>query len=236
MVFPRLYLLFPEANDPFYEVTPGQEVIVGRAGVCDLDLTHYFDSGLNVISREHFKIFYTRPAGFMIVDLSHNGTQVNDDFLTRGRPRILRSGDIIKLAKSERLRLAVKIEQDPGITDSIDDPEQLFETVSEVRPGLYFDEPSARFVLDGRPVPHQHLTKVESELLRYLWLNAGRPCTFEAIAARVWNDPGGGPGSVNNTISKVVGSLRKKLNRLSPGAGEYIQNIRGQGYELLTGP
>jgi DNA-binding response OmpR family regulator len=80
-------------------------------------------------------------------------------------------------------------------------------------------------------VPHEQLTKLEVSLLTYLYRNIGRLCSFDDIALQVWDDPQWAPE--NNTISRAVTNLRKKLNDFSPGAGEYIQNIRGQGYKLV---
>ena len=101
---------------------------------------------------------------------------------------------------------------------------------AEARPGLYFDQVNAKFTVDQTSIPHEHLTRLESSLLKYLYDNRGKLCTFDDIAMQVWSDPGWAPG--NNTITRAVGNLRKKLDQISPGAADYIQNIRGQGYKV----
>ena len=226
----KLYLRFPQTNR-YYEVSPEKEVIVGRTPTCDVDLTHYLEGYLKAISRQHFKIAYSRGEGYYIVDISHNGTWINNSLLSRGERRILRDEDIVKLAGAENLIIEIAIDSDPDITDTIADP-ALFTQFSDkaTGSGLYFDDDRSQFVVDDRPVPHEHLTKLETLLLRFLYDNAGRLCTFDAIAANVWHDPGWSPG--NNTISRAVGNLRKKLDEVTPGAGDHIQNIRGQGYRL----
>lgn len=227
----QLTLYFPQSNLA-YQVTPEDETIVGRMATCDVDLTRYMAGHLKAVSRQHLKIFYTKGEGFILVDISHNGTWINNINLTRGEPRILRDGDILKLANDKNLLIKVLVDDDPDITDTIDDPEAMFAPPSPApgRPGLYYDQTNAQFIINNRPVPHEHLTKLETVLLKYLYDNAGRLCTFDAIAAHVWTDPAWAPG--NNTISRAVGNLRKKLDQIAPGGGDHIQNIRGQGYKI----
>lgn len=228
-----LFLNFPQSNQPAYQVTPEKEVIAGRAPTCDVDLVRCLQGNLPAVSREHFKIFHRKDEGFVIVDISYNGTQVNEDFLTKGRPRILRDGDIIKLAKDDRLIIRVAIDEDPEITVTIDDPDQFFQPAAAgAEAGLDFDEAASQFIVDGKPVPHEHLTRLEVSLLKYLYNNAGKLCSFDNIALNVWSDPGWSPG--NNTISRAVGNLRKKLDQISPGSENYVQNIRGQGYKIVV--
>lgn len=226
----RLYLHFPQTNLQ-YEILPGQEVIVGRTSACDVDLTHYMAAQLKTVSRQHFKVNYSKGEGFFIVDMSHNGTQVNSASLTASERRILRHADIIKLANNPDFLIEVIIESDPDATDTIDDPTSLFsKTASETELTLYFDQAKSQFVVDETLIPHEHLTKLEVQLLKYLCDNRGRLCSFDTISIYVWGDPAWLPE--NNTISRAVGNLRKKLDQVSPGAGKYIQNIRGQGYKV----
>lgn len=220
----QLHLYFPQSN-LHYKVTPEDETIVGRMATCDVDLTRYMKGHLKAVSRQHFKILYSKGEGFILVDISHNGTWVNNVNLARGEPRILRDGDILKLANDKNLLIEVTIEDDPDITDTIADPDTIFPPSA-----LYYDQATAQFIVNNVPVPHEHLTKLETILLKYLYDNAGRLCTFDAIAAHVWRDPAWAPG--NNTISRAVGNLRKKLDQISPGGGDHIQNIRGQGYKI----
>ena len=189
------------------------------------------EGNLKTVSRQHFKVTYNKGEGFILVDISHNGTQVNNFTLAPGERRVLRDGDTIKLANDDDLTIDVAIEDDPDITETIEDPSTFFEPEKpQPEAGLYFDPTNAQFVIDSVRVPHEHLTRLETSLLKYLYENMGRLCTFDDIAAQVWDDPGWAPS--NNTISRAVGNLRKKLEQISPGAGDYIQNIRGLGYKL----
>lgn len=230
----KLSLCFPQTNHPPFEVLPDQEIIVGRAPTCEVDLIRYLADRERImtVSREHFKIFYRKDEGFIIVDISYNGTQVNEDFLTKGKPRILRDGDIIKLAKADDLIIKVEIDDDPDSTATVDEPAAALPALNREAVGLYFDKNAAQFVVDGEPIPHEHLTRLEVSLLTYLYNNLGKLCSFDEIAEHVWNDPGWAPG--NNTISRAIGNLRKKLDQISPGAEEYVQNIRGQGYKVIA--
>lgn len=230
----KLHLHFPYSDLPSFSVSTEREIVAGRAPTCDLDLTRYIEGYLQAISREHFKIFYRKGEGFLIVDISFNGTQVNDDDIVKGRPRILRDGDVIRLARSDDFAINVTIEDDPDITATVDDRELSHRRLEgETRPGLYFDSTMSQFVVNGHPIPHEHLTKLETTLLKFFLKNAGRLCTFDDIATEVWTDPSWAPG--NNTISRAVTNLRKKLDQTSPGAGNYIRNIRGQGYIIIGG-
>jgi len=229
----QLTLYFPQSNLR-YNITPDHETTVGRMATCDVDLTRYMTGHLKAVSRQHFKIFYNKGEGFIVVDISHNGTWVNEVNLTRGEPRILRDGDTLKLANDKNLAIQVTIDDDPDITDTIEDPDALFASPTAAAPqaGLFYDQSNDQFVVNNVPIPHEHLTKLETVLLKYLYDNAGRICTFDAIAAYVWRDPAWAPG--NNTISRAVGNLRKKLDQIAPGGGDHIQNIRGQGYKISS--
>ena len=226
----KLYLNFPQSNLR-REISPDGETIFGRTSASDVDLTHYFEGHLKTISRQHFKVSYAKGEGFVLVDLSLNGTLVNDVNVAPGERRVLRHGDVLKLANDENLVINISVEHDPDITDTIEDPAKIFPSLqAEARPGLYFDQVNAKFIVDQTSIPHEHLTRLESSLLKYLYDNRGKLCTFDDIAMQVWSDPGWAPG--NNTITRAVGNLRKKLDQISPGAADYIQNIRGQGYKV----
>lgn len=226
----KLYLHFPGSNSRI-EVLPYQEIIAGRMPTCDIDLTRYMEGRLQAISRQHFKIFYNKGEGFVLVDISHNGTYLNNDTFKSER-RILRNGDVLKLANDDSLIIHVSIEDDPDITETIDDPDLFFDSLAgESKSGLYFDRTNMQFVVEGHVVPHENLTRLETELLKYLYDNTGKICLFDEIASHVWSDPAWAPG--NNTISRAVGNVRKKLEQIVPGAGNYIQNIRGQGYKVV---
>ncbi len=226
----KLYLHFLQTALQ-HIVLPEEETIVGRTSSCNVDLTRYMHGNLKAVSRQHFKISYTKGEGFILVDISHNGTQVNDTLLTSRERRILRDGDVLKLANNDDFKIKISIDDDPDITETVDDPSLLFLPKDEAGLGFYYDSEGSQFVVNEVPVPHEHLTKLEVALLKYFYENSGGLCTFDDIALHVWSDPGWAPG--NNTISRAVSNLRKKLDQVSPGAGDYIQNIRGQGYKVI---
>ena len=227
----RLYLCFPH-NNLHYEISSDQKITAGRMSTCDVDLTQYLSGRLKAVSRQHFRVFYNKGEGFILVDMSHNGTMVNGQQVGRGERRILRHKDVIKLAGDDNLLINIEIEDDPDITDTISDPATFFTpTKAATGAGFHFDKKTTQFIVDNIVIPHEQLTRLEVALLKYFYDNLGRLCLFDDIAAQVWDDPAWAPS--NNTISRAVGNLRKKLDQISPGAGDYIQNIRGQGY-LLT--
>lgn len=81
---------------------------------------------------------------------------------------------------------------------------------------------------DGQRV---ELSERESELLRYLAMNAGRAISRDEILARVWRlDP---KGVETRTIDMHVARLREKLRdgALPP---RVILTVRGKGYSLGT--
>jgi DNA-binding response OmpR family regulator len=71
------------------------------------------------------------------------------------------------------------------------------------------------------------LSARESELLRYLARNAGRPISREEILSHVWRiDP---TGAETRTIDMHVARLREKI-RDDPAAPRTLVTVRGKGY------
>lgn len=231
-----LSLQFPQTNKKYF--MKESDVTVGTSEECSLQLLNaHFDYPVETISRRHFKISKAKD-GFVLIDLlSRNGTKINQKPVITNIEYLLRDGDIITLAKNEKLNLRVAIRS----SDNKEDPNNRTKVVdgttrvkSSVIPEpaqltLYFDEERGRFVVDGHPIPITHFTELEHELLCYLYKNAERLCLYSQITENVWQ----GWVSSNNIISSAVGRIRRKLNSLSDGAGKrYIKTKTGFGYML----
>ena len=235
---PRLILYFPQSNAS-YELKPGDETVAGLSELCDLDLRRYFGGQrLRTISRLHFKIVYIEDGGYAIVDLSSlNGTRINDELLLPGVYRVLRNGDYITLANSEEFVIAVVADVSTASEIFADVPRtQTLQIESPSDVGLRYIHGLDQFVVDGHRIPHSHLSPLEHTLLRYLYIRAGRICSYDDLARNVWGyqrlD-----AVQNNTISKTVSNLRKKLSSLSDGSGhKYIATIHGRGVKCRLLP
>ncbi|MGB0383689.1 MAG: FHA domain-containing protein [Ardenticatenaceae bacterium] len=207
------------------------EVTAGASSGCDLKLADYFEGSIKTISRQHFKISQSGE-GLRLIDLnSTNGTQVNGEKLSPHTAKFLRHGDIVRLARNDKLGFEILIEEDEHGTEVVDGTARLTQT-EEIEEGISFDEGNSLFRVDGKLIPPTHLTEFEHSLLKYLYDNYERTCSHYDIAKNVW---GGWVGK--DPIIKMVSKLRAKLNRMSSDAGKrYIRTIRGydQGY-LLTG-
>lgn len=215
------------------------EVIVGKLEECSLQLlpTDFADP-IDTISRRHFKISKTKD-GFVLIDLlSRNGTKINDSKLIANHPYFLHDGDIIALAKNNKFNLKVAIRcsnsdarLEPNEYTAWDGTKVMESDVIEepAKLSLYFEEERERFVINGHPIPITHFTELEHQLLLYLYKNAERLCLYSEIIEKVWH----GWVRSNNIISSAVGRIRRKLDRLSSGAGKrYIKTKTGFGYML----
>lgn len=82
----------------------------------------------------------------------------------------------------------------------------------------------------GQPILRAHLTELEEKLLTYIYERAGDVCSHDEILQHIWGYDADDPAS-QASISNLVRNLRKKLDKISPGAGKRcIQNVRGRGY------
>jgi pSer/pThr/pTyr-binding forkhead associated (FHA) protein len=195
--------------------------IAGRkAKTCDIILSDYLPAGkTSDISREHFKLKY-EDESLVIIDLaSTNGTEVDRVRLSPGIAKTLRHGSKIRLAKDNKFIIEIIVSNDPEMT-----------TVKQkYPPGVYFDVTSCQFFIDSKAIPDFTLTELEQYLLKYLYEHIGEACSYDDLAYGVWM----GGDVQNNAIAQTIGKLRKKLNRLSSGAGKrYIETLYRQGYRL----
>lgn len=202
-------------------LTIERDTIAGRSEEsCDLCLPKYFTKGdYGALSRQHFKI-YKGKDGFYIVDLdSKNGTTV--DHISAHKPRILRDGSQIKLAKNNNFRIRVIITKDTDATKEISDcPEH----------GVSFDEGYSLFCVDGKHITAP-LPELEEKLLKFLCNNTGQICSYDEIIRLVWE----GGDVTPQMIARRITALRKKLDKTSLGSGmRYIKTIQGEGYMLYN--
>ena len=71
------------------------------------------------------------------------------------------------------------------------------------------------------------LTLHESRILRALLRNRGRPVPREALAYSIVDAP---PSRASRAVDVHIAVVRKKVRAVMPGAGRFIQCVRGQGY------
>ncbi len=84
--------LWTEVNpSPFVYEFAQSRVVIGRARSADVQLPHAAVSGMHASLREH-------DAGYVLVDEgSTNGTRINEILLAPGRPKPVRSHDLVDL-------------------------------------------------------------------------------------------------------------------------------------------
>jgi len=72
------------------------------------------------------------------------------------------------------------------------------------------------------------LTSREFDILEALARNAGQPVDRDTFNATVWK----GETVGETTLTTHISAIRGKLARAHPGAGNYIRNVRGRGYQF----
>jgi DNA-binding response OmpR family regulator len=105
------------------------------------------------------------------------------------------------------------------------------------------DDSSQTFQFDGKLVDFQRLqlhsgaevfqlTLMESELLRYLIRNSGRPVSRKAILQDVWNLH---EDTDTRAIDNFIVRLRRYIER-EPSKPRYLLTVRGLGYQFVPNP
>jgi DNA-binding response OmpR family regulator len=77
-----------------------------------------------------------------------------------------------------------------------------------------------------------HLTLMETDLLRYLVLHAGRVVSRKAILEEVWN-------LKDDTDTRAIDNFIVRLRRyieLDPSSPRYLTTVRGVGYKFIPEP
>ena len=210
---------------------------------CDLCLVRYFNKGdVDYISNQHF-VIDKRGQNFVIKDLdSRNGTELNGGRLLPHEPRVLRNGSQIKLAKDDYFIIEVRMTNPPydkKTKERADDPfTEDTDNEGPIKSGLYFEQKSNSFFVDGKQIPPGHLTVLQEKLLKYLLDNAGRVCSRDELGRKVWgwrfydnDNDHDNDKQHRGVIDKGVSNLRKKLDDISKGSGKrYIDTVHGRGY------
>jgi len=226
-----LTLYFPTTEKSF-DVNPQRALVAGASQTCDLVLPRFFTGNARTISRRHFKIEYIPAEGYYIEDMnSLNGTWVNDIRLTPRAPIFLRDADRIMVANNPDFLIEIVL-SGGMVTEKLLPPTFAPEATKPqgLLTGIYYDALYDQFIVDGQRVDPSHFSNTEHKTLRYLVIQPGRVRTYDDLAMHAWN------GYVqNNTIAKTIGNIRRKLDAISPGAGNYIQTIRGRGFRCKIG-
>jgi len=92
--------------------------------------------------------------------------------------------------------------------------------------GLELDMLGKAVSVDSLPI---NLTNKEYSILEYLMFHIGKVISAEEIIEHVWDSE---VDLFSNSFKYHMHSLKKKL---SAGGGDYIKNIRGQGYVIREG-
>lgn len=92
------------------------------------------------------------------------------------------------------------------------------------------DPDARRFIYYQKPI-EQHLSKLEQDLLIYLWRQLGRICAFDDVAEAVY------PAERNFDLTRLrslTRRLRQKLERIEPDRPCLLRIYPGVGYRLLA--
>lgn len=99
-----------------------------------------------------------------------------------------------------------------------------------VERGIWLDKEAGDVWVDGELIPP--LTKLEYELLCYLYDNVNRICNRYEIVKAVWS--GDYIEQVDDArISKLISRLRKRVEP-NPANPRYIVTVHGRGYKLVA--
>ena len=105
------------------------------------------------------------------------------------------------------------------------------------------EKPVEKFTFDGKTIDFQslqlhvgkqmfQLTLMESELLRYLIRNTGRPVSRKSILQDVWNLH---EDTDTRAIDNFIVRLRRYIEK-EPSKPRYLITVRGLGYQFVADP
>jgi len=224
----RLTFYFLQTQKQF-EAGRQQEFVAGLAETCDLNFEAYLQGNLKIVSRQHFRVTYYAETGYALIDLgSLNGTAINGQKLAPGEPRFLRHGDVIQLARNPEFCIEVAIDDSNLTVATAEQPERVGPAPL---PELIYDAAHDQFITNGRRVPHNYLTPLEHQLLRYFSAHENQVLTYDDLAYQIWQDD-----IQNNTIAKTISKLRQKLDQLDLNGPKIIQTIYGRGFRFVAEP
>lgn len=84
----------------------------------------------------------------------------------------------------------------------------------------------------GVPEVINDLSPIDRKLYEYLLERPNQICTFEELITEIWNDP----GTSKRGLEAAIHRLRTRLQDLDGTGWEYIQNVRGKGYQYVPKP
>ena len=215
---PELYLDRP--GEPRRKVVLTTDVVaLGKRADCDVVLESQF------VSRQHARL-ERRGEAYELIDAgSLNGTLLNGKRIEAGRPHRLERGDEIAIA-------------DYAITYWEGDTDEATLPWDGPLPGTLFVDRDRRAVYVGtEPLP-EGLTQLEFTLLSYLYDNQHKVCTNDEIGGHVWGtvvvNGKAVPQFDNTQLQQLIHRVRRKIE-VSPDKRQFIQNVPGVGYRLITG-
>ncbi|MFM7172965.1 MAG: winged helix-turn-helix domain-containing protein, partial [Caldilinea sp.] len=95
------------------------------------------------------------------------------------------------------------------------------------------DEPAAALWVEGRRV--SDLTRLEFELLRYLYRRRGQVCSREEILGAIYPDERIEAIGGDNRVDSLMRHLRRAVEPV-PEQPRYLLTVRGHGYRLVDKP
>jgi DNA-binding winged helix-turn-helix (wHTH) protein len=100
---------------------------------------------------------------------------------------------------------------------------------------LWIDEMAAVVWVEGRRI--DNLTRLEFELIRYMYSRLGQVCTRDEIISALYPGEILDPETigVDNRVDSLVRHLRRAIEPLS-GYPRYLLTVRGHGYKLVDKP
>jgi len=100
---------------------------------------------------------------------------------------------------------------------------------------LWLDEGATVVWVEGRPIAD--LSRLEFDLLRYLYRRLGQVCGREEIMAALYPTETTDPdkAGTDNRVDTLVRRLRKAIEP-APSHPRYLLTLRGHGYKLVDKP
>jgi len=187
--------------------------------------THNIKVNDDYVSREHVSIFYNHVLKhFMIQERdggTTNGTYVNEESISAGKPLRLQDGDLIQLARiGGNYQVVFRFRESEGTLAGY-----LGRDKSLPSRGVEIDLRARKVCVEGEEII---LRKKEFDLLAYLYQNKGKACSKDEIAMEVWKQEGGIVSQ--ETIEQNISRIRKAFE-LNPSQHQHIKTIHG-GYRL----
>lgn len=187
---------------------------------------------MKTIYEHQFKLYQSHEGFFMASGHHLNDNPIKYELFPLPTPQFLPPGEKVKLEISSRWQVELYLDEQQNWQSLVQNnsSQRLLPPTSQS--GIHYQEGTSQFFVDGQPIPPNHLTESEHRLLKYLYQNAGKVCSYWDLEEHVW----GGMASPNS-ISQKVYQLRKKLRKITPSARKrYIETCRGhvRGYMLAT--